>query len=83
MDALRRPLSTDTVRSWGIDVGYRGESREHAVLVLDHRIFDVEFDVGDDGETIGTERVGGLKCTLTEVITVEVRPQPAGDLGDP
>lgn len=75
MAALRRPLSTVTVRAWGIDVHYptEGGRSERAVLVLDGRLFDVEFDVGDECETIGTERASGSKHILTEVTTIEVQ----------
>jgi hypothetical protein len=69
---LRRPLRTETVRSWGIDVAYGGKPREHAVMVLDGNTFDVAFDVGDECETIGTERATGKRYALVEVVSVDV-----------
>jgi hypothetical protein len=79
MATLRRPLSTETVRAWGIDVTYNSghddRHAERAVMVFDHRIFDVEFNVGEADETIAIERSSGHEHILTEVITVEVEPR--------
>jgi hypothetical protein len=78
MTELCRPLRTETARTWGIDVAYGptsgSGSSERAVMVLDGRTFDVVFDLGEEGETIGTERGTGKKFTMTEAITVRVDP---------